>query len=51
MEVLPTPGGPTKHTIGAFIPCDKAFIDKYGSYKLVTDPKFETLMQLLNNID
>lgn len=29
----------------------KAFIDKYGSYKLVTDPKFETLMQLLNNID
>lgn len=29
----------------------KAFIEKYGSYKLVTDPKFETLMQLLNNLD
>lgn len=28
----------------------KAFIEKYGSYKLVTDPKFETLMQLLNNL-
>lgn len=29
----------------------KAFIEKYGSYKLVTDPRFETLIQLLNNLD
>ena len=36
MEVLPTPGGPTKHTIGAFISGDKAFIDKYSIIRSFT---------------